>query len=294
MSGPRRPGAGASNVPWWGAPCALTAICVALATGCRHAPAQAADAVVAQGHAAKGVPGEGAHGALGAGAARVHPVGPFQAGAAGLTDGIPSGWEAVRLPGVERETRYDVVAADTGAVLRAVAEGGASGLGCRVALQPADFPHLTWRWNVQRLADVTADERSRGGDDFAARVVVAFDAPAAGDAAPGLFARLRDAAAGALGAELPDAAIAYVFARELPVGAEYRSPYTDRLAMVVVRSGPPAAGRWHVEQRDVAADYRRLFGREAPAVRGVQLMTDADNAGGSACALYADVAFTAP
>ena len=62
--------------------------------------------------------------------------------------------------------------------------------------------------------------------------------------------------------------------------------------MVVVESGPVKAGTWIVEQRDILADYRHLFGGEPRQIGAVAVMTDTDNTGGEATAWYGDISIS--
>ena len=112
------------------------------------------------------------------------------------------------------------------------------------------------------------DERAKAGDDFAARVY----AVAPGE---GPFA-------------LP-VAISYVWAGSAPVGADWPNPFTARVRMVAVESGPAHAGTWRTHRRNLREDFRRLFGREVDELEGVAVMTDADNSRQRARAWYGDI-----
>jgi hypothetical protein len=59
--------------------------------------------------------------------------------------------------------------------------------------------------------------------------------------------------------------------------------------MVAVESGNAKAGTWVTEERNVYEDYRALFGEDPPPIGAVALMTDTDNTGGEAEALYGDI-----
>jgi hypothetical protein len=92
------------------------------------------------------------------------------------------------------------------------------------------------------------------------------------------------------GEDLPHAGLNYVWDNRLPPGTVLRSPYTDRVRMIVVRSGNAEAGRWVEESRNVLDDYRRAFGGEPPAIAGIAVMTDTDDTGESATAWFGDIA----
>jgi hypothetical protein len=59
--------------------------------------------------------------------------------------------------------------------------------------------------------------------------------------------------------------------------------------MMAVESGNGKAGQWLMEERDLLADYRLLFGADPPEAEAVAIMTDTDNTGGSAEAWYGDI-----
>ena len=76
------------------------------------------------------------------------------------------------------------------------------------------------------------------------------------------------------------------------MGARWPNAFTDHAAMFAVESGDAKAGQWTSERRNVLDDYRKAFGDDAPAPGAVAIMTDTDNAGGSATAWYADIYFS--
>lgn len=212
------------------------------------------------------------------------------------TSGPPTRWTAIDL-GKPSATAWSIVEVEQGQALRAIAETAASGVALEIPVERSPSSEaspstlLRWRWRVDALADVDSDEQSREGDDFAARVLVTF----AERPGSSVFDAMADAAASLAGHDqVPAAAIAYVFARDLPPGCEFTSPATDRVATVVLRGQGDETGQWYQEQRDITADFERLFGTPISAPTGVQLLTDTDDAGGRACALYDDISLIEP
>ncbi len=63
-----------------------------------------------------------------------------------------------------------------------------------------------------------------------------------------------------------------------------KSHITDRTFMVVLEKGRERVGQWVEESVDVLADYRKAFGKDPPAMARLAVMSDTDNAGGSAVA----------
>lgn len=198
--------------------------------------------------------------------------------------GLPAGWEELSFTRVPRRTAYSWDAGER--ALCARAEASASGLILRFDAPVGERPVLRWRWRVEGTLP-KGDERRKSGDDYAARVYAAFkyDPSRAGAATRlkyGLAKRLR-------GAYPPHAAINYIWANKLPAGESVRNAYSDRVAMVALRSGDAQAGTWREEERDLLEDYRRLFGEEPPPLEGIAVMTDADDTGGTAAACYAAI-----
>jgi hypothetical protein len=198
--------------------------------------------------------------------------------------GLPAGWEPLTFPKIPAHTTYEWSASSS--ALHAVSAGAASGLIHRHQAPVADAPILRWRWKISGTIP-NGDERSKKGDDYPARLYITFKYE---PSRVSLGTRLKYGAVKTLRGEYPPHnAIAYIWANKLAAGESAPSPYTDRVMMVAVRSGDSAAGEWRSEERDVLADYRRLFGSDPPPFAGIALMTDADNTGGRAEAWYADV-----
>lgn len=198
-------------------------------------------------------------------------VTPFSAALLGQ---LPSGWRPYALRRDLPRTRYQVVRDADSAVLHARALRSATGLQCALALEAAQAGPLRFRWKVRSVPDhgnVAAAER----DDCPARVVVAFD----GDHER-LSLRDRlffDQVELFTGQRLPYAMLMYVWdGGTHAVESVHRNHRTARIQYLTVESGPARAGRWLSYERDLVADYRRVF-REAPGrIIGVGVLTDGD------------------
>ena len=193
-----------------------------------------------------------------AGAATV-PVGRFSAGDL-------DGWQSKTFRG---ETLYRIVEHGGRKVLQADSHAGASGLYREMRVDLTRTPFLRWSWSVDHVLE-SVDERSKGGDDYPARVYVVVSGGAA-------FWRTRS--------------LVYVWSSSEPVGSTWHNAYTSNARVIAVRSGQP--GAWQQERRDVRADFRRLFGDDIEALDAVAIMTDTDNSGQSARAWYGDISFSA-
>lgn len=154
------------------------------------------------------------------------------------------------------------------AALRVESQASASALWRSLDVPAAAGLHLGWRWKVERSLSGNARERSRGGDDYAARILVGFERA--------VFDR-------------DTRALCYVWAGQLPAGTELRSPYSANVATIVLESGDGRAGAWVSERRDLVADFRRSFGRAPRRLSGIAIVVDTDDTGGRARAWFDDL-----
>jgi hypothetical protein len=200
------------------------------------------------------------------------------------------GWKVLKPSPKAADTRYTLVRDEGRTVLRADADKSMSGLIHTIRVDTRRYPFLRWRWKV--AAPVAgADMTQKSGDDYAARIYVMFDYPAA--RLP-LSTRMKMKLAESLyGQQIPAAALNYVWDNRQPVGTVQPNTYTDRARMVVVRSGAGQANQWVTETRDLRADFRAAFGEEAPDVVALAIATDTDNTASRALAWYGDIEFVA-
>lgn len=182
--------------------------------------------------------------------------------------GFSAGWERKAFKG---ETVYRPIREEGRAAVKAESRASASAMVYRVSLDPKAYPRLSWSWKIVRTIG-KGDERTKGGDDYAARVYVVFPSV--------LFWRTR--------------AVNYIWANRLPRGDFLPNAYTGNAVMVAVESGDGNAGRWIDEERDIVEDYHRAFGEDPPKIGAVAIMTDTDNTGEEAVAWYGAIRFLPP
>lgn len=195
-----------------------------------------------------------------------------------------AGWQPQAL-GQARMPVFEIVADGATYVARAFAKPGAAGTMAYPLSNISPSQLLTWRWKVDH-ANLKADPTTREGDDYAARVYVSFNVPLESLA----FAdrtKLRLARA-LYGPSVPTAALCYVWDNSRPIGTHAVSPYTSRVHIIVLQSGGEFAGRWRVEQRNLAADFKAAFAHDAPAVTGIAFGLDMDQTGDTNTAWFGD------
>jgi len=202
--------------------------------------------------------------------------------------GTPDQWEPfVILPATPR-TQYRLVADGAGTVLEASADRSASGLYRRIRIDPTTHPIVEWRWNVVQPV-LGADARVPAREDSPARLVISFHGDINRlDFQERITLRLYK---GLTGQTLPYAMLMYIWAGSLPAGTIIPSEHTGKIQMIVVPGDEGGVGQWTKFRRNVLEDYRRIFGEEPSDIVAVGVMSDSDDTGEQARALYGDITF---
>ena len=183
-----------------------------------------------------------------------------------FSQGDLAGWEEKSFKG---NSQYSFVETDTGKVLRASTKGKASGLFKQAKVDLIKTPWINWSWRVNNIIK-NNNERSRGGDDYAARVYVVVSRT--------LF--------------LGSKALNYVWASHESKNSSWPNAYIDSVKMLAVRSGDMDVGQWVNEKRNVREDLKKMFGEDFDEINIVALMVDGDNTGQSATSFFGDIFFT--
>ncbi len=168
------------------------------------------------------------------------------------------------------------------------AVGSASMLRQVLRIEPEDLGAVRFSWKVPALME-QADMALRDKDDAPVRVLLAFEGDrsrlSARDAA------LSELAHALTGEPMPYATLMYVWCNHREPGEVIPSPRTDRIRKLVVESGPSRLNRWLDYERDIRADYERVFGEQPGALVAIAIMTDSDNTRSRASAWYGPVRF---
>lgn len=203
-----------------------------------------------------------------------------------VNDPKDAAWQLVNIR-FKTPTVYSAGVVDTVPCIRAQADGAWSLVVAAVPPAQKNATELSWRWNVPALVK-DADNIAVGKDDAAVRVVVAFKGDRSTlDAAERATMNLAKMLSGA---ELPFAALQYIWEGKAPKETIAVNANTSRIKKIVVKSGPEGLNFWQSFTRDVRADFRRAFPNEEPGeIESIGLMTDTDTLGGKTEACYADI-----
>jgi hypothetical protein len=182
-------------------------------------------------------------------------------------EGVPAGWTLKEFSG---QPAIELVRADGRLAARLRSERASFALYRDVVVELREFPFLSWTWKVTKLP-AGGDVREAARDDQAAQVYVIFPRWPSPRTASDV--------------------IGYVWDSRAPAGTRLPSPRADNVRIVVVESGPARLNEWLAYERNVAADYLALFGRQPPRVGKVAVMIDANDTRWEAEALFGDLVF---
>ena len=125
-------------------------------------------------------------------------------------------------------------------------------------------PRLTWQWRAERLPAGAREDKNKY-NDVGGAVYVTFDSK-------DWLGRPRS--------------IKYTYSSTLPVGTTVRY---GALRVIVVASAADGIGDWIRIERDVVADYRRLYRRDPPIPVFIALWGDSDTTGGVSDVFFDDI-----
>jgi hypothetical protein len=185
-------------------------------------------------------------------------------------NGVPVGWELFVNVGTADLT---LVQDSDGRALELRSKASSFSLQRKVAIDLTRTPFVVWQWKVTELPK-RGDFRDRATDDQAAQLYVVFSWE--------VFRK---------------EAIAYIWDSTAPEGTTAQIPSPAlypflTLHVVVVRSGEGEKGRWITETRNVAADYRKLFGTGPDKVQGVMIQINSQHTESRAEAQWRSIRFT--
>ncbi|MBA4175068.1 MAG: hypothetical protein C0505_00675 [Leptothrix sp. (in: Bacteria)] len=204
---------------------------------------------------------------------------------------LGDGWRVANLPQQKPPvTRYRPETVEGRAALRMEAVASYGNL---LHEPPAGaLPRLLqWSWRVA-VPNPGTDLRHKAGDDVAAKVCLSFDLPLS--RVPFGERLLLQLARARTGENLPAATLCWVWGGPEASGSVVDNAFSRRVRYVVLRNAADAGAGWLDESREIAADFARAFGDEAPApppLVAVLVGADADNTGGRSVAYLAAARF---
>jgi hypothetical protein len=186
--------------------------------------------------------------------------------------GIPDGWKG----GSWGSPKYNFAIEDVNGqkVLHMQSDGDSStiSLDIKGKINLKETPILEWRWRVTKLP-TGADARKSATDDEAGQIYVAWP-------------RFPEAVRSRI--------IGYIWDTTAPVGSIFKSEKTGTVHYVVVESGPSKLGQWIAEHRNVAEDFKKIYGDDPDNPGAVSISIDSDDTSSKAEAFFGPILFRKP
>lgn len=185
---------------------------------------------------------------------------------ADFSTGWNNDWEVKLL---QRRPNHFAVANEKGnKVLKVYSSSSASGIFRKWEVDPLRSGTISWKWKVSTSLDRNKQERTKKGDDYAARVFILFE--------PHFFSW-----------RTPN--VCYVWAGSEPIGSTFKNPHTSSVCTIVLQSGNEKSLQWITEERDIVADYIGCFGRNPRKLSAVAIMADTDDTRSRTTAWFDDL-----
>jgi hypothetical protein len=185
--------------------------------------------------------------------------------------GIPAGWTAYATPGGRPAYDFAIVQDEGRRALALRSRDERSTIARQIEVDLAATPILEWSWKIVERPE-GADVRARATSDLTAHVLV-------------VWPRFPEA--------LRSRLFAYGWGTREPPGSVEPSRKTRSVTFFIVRSGSEGLGRWTRERRNVAEDYRRVYGERPDNPRAIAISIDTNDTHATAAGLIGPIAFVA-
>lgn len=194
-----------------------------------------------------------------------------------LESGNLNGWNSKQILNL---TDYQVTEYKNRYALKAHSNESASGLIRKQRIDLSETPYLNWSWLIKNKL-MGIDERTKGGDDYAARVYVVVDG--------GLMVWRTKA-------------LNYVWSSSQMEGDAWDNPFAgSNVKMLAIKGESAEIEQWYDEKRNIYQDLIEYFGDKGSVeanlnsyryIDATVIMTDTDNSQTQAISFYGDIFFS--
>jgi len=188
------------------------------------------------------------------------------------TKGIPAGWKGQNWGGPKYDFTIVTTDGQKALQMRSANEGSTISKEIKGKVNLKETPILEWSWKVTELPK-DGNSCRKATDDQAGQVFV-------------VWPRFPEAVRSQI--------IGYVWDTTQPIGTVCKSEKTGTVTYIVVRSGPAELGKWLTERRNVADDYKRIYGAEPDAPSAVSIAIDSNDTNSTAESFMGALLFRRP
>jgi len=186
--------------------------------------------------------------------------------------GIPPGWQGQNWGSPKYD--FEIVTDDGRKALhmKSANEGSTISKDIKGKINLKDTPFLEWSWKVTVLPK-GADSCKKALDDQAAQIFV-------------VWPRFPEAVRSRI--------IGYVWDTTEPVGTICKSEKTGTVTYIVLRSGTAELGKWLTERRNVAEDFKKVYGDAADDPSALSVAIDSNDTNSTAESYFGPILFKKP
>jgi hypothetical protein len=186
--------------------------------------------------------------------------------------GIPAGWKGQNWGSPKYDFTIEMVDGRKALHMRSANEGSTISKEIKGKVNLKETPILEWSWKVTALPK-DGNSCRKATDDQAAQVFV-------------VWPRFPEAVRSQI--------IGYVWDTTQPAGTICKSEKTGTVTYVVIRSGAADLGKWFTERRNVAEDFKRIYGADPDAPAALSLAIDSNDTNSTAESFVGALLFRSP
>ena len=187
-------------------------------------------------------------------------------------------WKPLYFPRIKKHTKYSVAEIGEKIFLKAESNSSASGIIFKKEFNVNEYPKVRWKWKISNVY-VKGNAREKSGDDYPIRIYIIFKY---NPETASFMEKIKYGLAKTIYREYPpDSSLNYIWANRQQPAQVLTNTYADESKMVILQSGPENAGKWIKQEVNVLQDYRKIFGKDPPAIASIAVMNDSDNTGES-------------
>ena len=174
--------------------------------------------------------------------------------------GIPTGWKGQNWGSPKYDFTIEMDGGKKVLHMKSASDGSTISKDIKGKVNLKATPFLEWSWKVTVLPK-GGDACKKATDDEAAQLYL-------------VWPRFPEAVRSQI--------IGYVWGSTEPVGTICKSEKTGTVTYIVVRSGPADLGKWFTERRNVADDFKKVYGSAPDDPAAVSLAIDSNDTSSSA------------
>ena len=177
-------------------------------------------------------------------------------------EGVPQGWKLKEKTG---EAEFKILREDGETIAYFKSIAASFSLERPLSIDPKRYPYISWKWKVLRLP-LGGDARLKRKNDQAAQIIIAFKGRKT---------------------------ISYIWDTVAPEGSisdeSIGWPINVKIKTITVKSGASDLNKWVSFKRNIVEDYKRLYHKNPPLIKGLRVQINSQHTGTVAETLFGKI-----